>query len=487
MKVKPAVFTTILLAAFACAFFTAATHGADASKGPDLPADLRKGLVLYYDFEKEPVGNKIPDKSDLHNDGKADAAKWVPQGHFNRGGAMKFGPSASFITARNTPSLNPQRLTLAWWVMFAGNGQAAGGIISKSDLLKKANSNTKEDAVYGFQARFSSHIYFSFSAKFQTNESSAFAAGRDSGIWRHYAVTYDGKTQRMYMDGSPTGTELHLGARLEKTSGDLIIGDSKLPFHTEFELDDVMMFNRALSPDEVHALYKFQGGASVTDAPRVNASTTDRFADPGSLKVKFREEKSAKLVPKGFKYNPPGSKTSSYPVIDADDPTDVIRGKPVCFDMKTDAEIHCSVDSEKPLTKLVYTGGPASLFVVEIHNEDGSLLTTAGPYGFKNAEQTIEVPLPNITRFEVALKKQAGGVLFIKSIGFEPATSALSKSSKTAPAATPTPTAKATPTPATTGTPSPADRIRQLKQQLDQGQINKDEYDRRVKEILDAI
>ena len=95
--------------------------------------------------------------------------------------------------------------------------------------------------------------------------------------------------------------------------------------------------------------------------------------------------------------------------------------------------------------------------------------------------------MPNITRFEVALKKQAGGVLFIKSIGFEPATSALSKSSKTAPAATPTPTAKATPTPATTGTPSPADRIRQLKQQLDQGQINKDEYDRRVKEILDAI
>jgi len=42
-------------------------------------------------------------------------------------------------------------------------------------------------------------------------------------------------------------------------------------------------------------------------------------------------------------------------------------------------------------------------------------------------------------------------------------------------------------TPAPQSTPTPADRIKQIKQLLEQGLIDKQEYDRRVKEILDAI
>jgi len=49
--------------------------------------------------------------------------------------------------------------------------------------------------------------------------------------------------------------------------------------------------------------------------------------------------------------------------------------------------------------------------------------------------------------------------------------------------AQPTPT----PPPETQATPSPADRIKQIKQLMEQGLIDKSEYDRRVKEILDAI
>jgi len=49
--------------------------------------------------------------------------------------------------------------------------------------------------------------------------------------------------------------------------------------------------------------------------------------------------------------------------------------------------------------------------------------------------------------------------------------------------ASPQPTAPA----GTQGTPTPADRIKQIKQLMEQGLIDKQEYDRRVKEILDAI
>jgi len=47
--------------------------------------------------------------------------------------------------------------------------------------------------------------------------------------------------------------------------------------------------------------------------------------------------------------------------------------------------------------------------------------------------------------------------------------------------------APAASTPATKGDLTPADRIKQIKQLMEQGLIDKSEYDRRVKEILDAI
>ena len=60
------------------------------------------------------------------------------------------------------------------------------------------------------------------------------------------------------------------------------------------------------------------------------------------------------------------------------------------------------------------------------------------------------------------------------------------QSAASASSPTPKPTPPA-PTPETQATPTPGDRIKQIKQLLDQGLINKEEYDRRVKVILDAI
>ena len=310
--------------------------------------------------------------------------------------------------------------------------------------------------------------------------------------WHHIAGTYDGDEQRIYVDGLPRGEVLRWKSQAMPNTSDLTIGKHRAGPGLEtilFHMDDIMMFSRALSADEIQALFKLQGGVRATG--KVTAGSpiyaADQFVDPGSLKVKFLKEESAKLLPKGFKWIPGDSNNTPFAVMETDDPTDVVRAKPVYFDQKTGGEIHYSVQSEKPLTKLVYTGFAFREFFIEIHNEDGSLLASAGPYNLGNTEQTIEIPLPNITRFEVVLKTKSSAWVLIKRISFEPATSAPPKAAKPTPLAQPAPTAKATPTPTTTGTPTPADRIRKLKQQLEQGQINKDEYDRRVKEILDAI
>jgi len=85
-----AIFAIVFVA------FTADTRGADvAKKSSDLPEDLKQGLVLYFDFETKPEGDKIPDLSGYKNDGKSVAVDWLadPQ----RGGVMKFGAKKSYI------------------------------------------------------------------------------------------------------------------------------------------------------------------------------------------------------------------------------------------------------------------------------------------------------------------------------------------------------------------------------------------------------
>lgn len=206
--------------------------------------------------------------------------------------------------------------------------------------------------------------------------------------------------------------------------------------------------------------------------PQSNQISEHRFVDPASLKVKFLAEKSAKLSPRGFKQSPKDSKGTPFAVMSTSDPTDAMGKNPVYFDIKTGTEIHYSVESPMPLTKLIYTGVAFFKFSIEVHDESGVLLASAGPYHYKNVEKTIEVSLPNATRFEVVLKTNPITWVLIKEIRFVSGSSSA---------------ASARPATESENRLSPADRIKEIKRLWERGEIKQEEHDRRIKEILDAI
>jgi hypothetical protein len=77
------------------------------------------------------------------------------------------------------------------------------------------------------------------------------------GQWQHVAVTWDGKTIKVYMDGSIVGEESASGVFATNTA-DLLIGEDP-PGVTEYllgDLDDLAIWNRALTADEVAQLYE---------------------------------------------------------------------------------------------------------------------------------------------------------------------------------------------------------------------------------------
>lgn len=75
--------------------------------------------------------------------------------------------------------------------------------------------------------------------------------------FRFVAATYDGAAMRLFVDGTLAATKAHTGL-LGTTAHDLLVGQM-LPGETAYNfqgvLDEVRLYNRALSADEIRALY----------------------------------------------------------------------------------------------------------------------------------------------------------------------------------------------------------------------------------------
>jgi hypothetical protein len=82
----------------------------------------------------------------------------------------------------------------------------------------------------------------------------------DDNQWHHVAATYDGKTVSCYVDGVPKSHPVKNAKPLKKDPWDLCIGNSTVNYGTgellAFDgfIDEVRIYNRALSADEIKSL-----------------------------------------------------------------------------------------------------------------------------------------------------------------------------------------------------------------------------------------
>ena len=88
-----------------------------------------------------------------------------------------------------------------------------------------------------------------------TDQHAGTATRLTPNVWHHLAATYDGSVLRMYVDGVQVGTLNAPGNIANTTGGVLEIGGDAL--WGEFwsgGIDDVRIYNRALSATEITAL-----------------------------------------------------------------------------------------------------------------------------------------------------------------------------------------------------------------------------------------
>ncbi len=239
---------------------------------------LSDGLVAYYPFD----GN-ANDASGNGNHGTVYGVTPTTDRLGNANGAYYFDGNA-YIEVPNSDSLHnvTKAVTISAWVN-ATEGYSGGGVTLDSDHISVVCKGY-EKRQYGLQINNNNEWLFALKES-DSKSSEIFtcgsSAGYSIGVWQHVALTWDGATITTYVNGVSVG-ETQYGTELAPNDESLYIGMdvggagifgetwSQIEYLKGY-LDDLRIYNRALSAAEVKALYD---GTAVTPTPPANGLWT---------------------------------------------------------------------------------------------------------------------------------------------------------------------------------------------------------------------
>ena len=238
----------------------AVVTGMSSSQETPAAEGLNQGLVLHYTFDQDETGaNKVTDTSGSENHGKASGVRWVAEG--KKGGAYEFTADGNEIVVPNKKSLNPNYFTLSVWIKTKTGDHYWRRIFDKSYTQQFALSvagDWKGQTNYG-------QVCFEMGP----GEHGLMIQNRvDDGKWHQIVATFDGRFEVVYVDGKYQAKRRwekseHVGA----SNFNLVIGCNRSNLDPKEDdlgvsfrglIDEAMMWNRALSPDEVVSLFQSQ-------------------------------------------------------------------------------------------------------------------------------------------------------------------------------------------------------------------------------------
>lgn len=192
--------------------------------------------IAYY-----PLDGDAQDEGDFGNDGVLHGAGTVPDrfGRYSR--AMFFDGVDDYIEIPHHPALDLQELTITMWALAADPA-------ARTFLLCKG-----DEVPYSLGTK---NVTFEFEVgNAQTDESVQSLTAPD-GTWHFIACVYDGNTMKIYADGF-LQDQTSFSATLMSDNGPMNLGRNPIDRDDYFHgiLDEIRIFNRALSEQEILLLF----------------------------------------------------------------------------------------------------------------------------------------------------------------------------------------------------------------------------------------
>ena len=219
-----------------------------SSAATDVPVaektDFGKSLILHYSFSRS-EGNKVSDSSEVGNNGTAHGAMWTRMGRV--GGGYRFdGKDDRIETDRPGLPTDGSDWSVSLWLRPKHDGEDACVLSQYGMGHGRLNVKIEGDGVCRF---FYSH---------RTPVTGACGSLKD-GEWNHYLLVNENGTVRSFVNGRHV-SDLpgRVGAVMSRRT--LFGAIPRHPWCYTGLMDEVMIWNRALSDAEAKELYELAGG-----------------------------------------------------------------------------------------------------------------------------------------------------------------------------------------------------------------------------------
>lgn len=226
--------------------FTKFTVDGEAVNYSVVPED--SSLVGHWKFD-EGSGDVAGDSSGKGNDGTlVNDPTWV-DGKFGK--ALSFDGSDNYVEVLDSDSLNiTDEITIESWVYVVGS---SGKI---ENIVYKAVSATSTEGVY--RLRYFDNTNFignlSIGGTYYSNNGDTTVP---LNTWHHVVLTYDGSNIKLFLNGKEDTTPVAVSGTIDTNNYPLFIGSRDGGFNGT--IDEVRIYNRALSPEEIKAEYNMGG------------------------------------------------------------------------------------------------------------------------------------------------------------------------------------------------------------------------------------
>lgn len=258
---------------------TASTSGSTACSSSGLPTSLQTGLVGYWPF----CGN-ANDASGNGNNGTVNGATLTTDRFGNSGSAYSFNGSSNYIDVGNNNSLNSNIVTISAWYIAVDYGSSAQ--VFQGNLVSK-----REQSGWGgaYQLALISNpsnlVWATYTIAGQNGN--VYSTLQPLGQWIHVVYVHDLNSARIYINGVLSGTTLVSGGL---TSNNLPVWFGARPNAGGLShffngiLDDIAIWNRALTASEIqqlytasNATYSWSPGGATTQSITVSPTTTTTY------------------------------------------------------------------------------------------------------------------------------------------------------------------------------------------------------------------
>jgi hypothetical protein len=172
-----------------------------------------------------------------------------------RTGGLKFDGVDDYVEVPHSPSQNVQKFTIIFWLYPRA--------WTYTNLIMKSISNSVRYFNFGIWLGTNASVYYGHGDRTNLFWRNAPANILSLNMWNHIALTYDGSTYILYINSVQKDAATTTLVPVASSADILMMTETTKTYFTNAFIDEVHIYNRALSAQEISDIYNY--GAVIRD------------------------------------------------------------------------------------------------------------------------------------------------------------------------------------------------------------------------------